>query len=189
MQEKIIIKELSLNDIDDNLLDFYDRYQKVEKYWTNKNGSWTLIDEGYTEDWDKERKVAKIQMFKNILSGQTGFIYGVYDDNKLIGFTVLLNQKFGSNNQYIQLKQLHVSNGYRHKGIGKKLFGLCIEKAMELKAEKIYISANDSEDTQKFYLGIGCKDAMEIDAKSAEAEPYDRQMEYVVNCQPPVAGG
>jgi hypothetical protein len=46
--------------------------------------------------------------------------------------------------------------------------------------EKIYISANDSEETKKFYLGIGCKDAIEINKKCAEEETYDRQMEYKI---------
>ena len=75
---------------------------------------------------------------------------------------------------------MHVSLEYRFKGIGKKLFKLCVNKAKQVNMEKIYISANDSEETQKFYLGLGCVDAMEINEKLAELEPCDRQMEYVV---------
>jgi N-acetylglutamate synthase-like GNAT family acetyltransferase len=91
-----------------------------------------------------------------------------------------LNKKFGERNQYIQLENFHVSFGYRHKGIGKRLFGLCVEKAKEIGIEKLYISANTSEETQRFYLSIGCKDAVEINKKLAEEEPYDRQMEYKI---------
>jgi hypothetical protein len=47
---------------------------------------------------------------------------------------------------------------------GKQLFKWCIQKAKDLGAAKIYISANFSEETQ----------ALEA------AEPYDRQMEYVL---------
>ena len=44
----------------------------------------------------------------------------------------------------------------------------------------MYISANSSEETQKFYLGIGCKDAEEIDKELYEKEPFDRHMEYKI---------
>jgi N-acetylglutamate synthase-like GNAT family acetyltransferase len=91
-----------------------------------------------------------------------------------------MNEKIGSSGQYIQLKFLHVSNGYRHKGIGKVLFNLCVERVKRIGIKKMYISANDSEATQRFYLGIGCKDAEEINQKLLEEEPYDRQMEYIV---------
>ena len=77
---------------------------------------------------------------------------------------------------------IHVSNSYRHKGIGKKLFDFCVEKARDIGISKIYISANTAEESQRFYLGIGCKDAMEINKKLAEDEPYDRQMEYELKC-------
>ena len=178
--DDIILRELSLNDIKDNLLDKFNRYQEVKKRWENKNGNWTLIDGRYIEDWDAEKKAARTKFFAELLKGKDGNIFGAYENDYLIGFAVLTNGKFGSKNQYIQLKYMHVSFGHRHKGIGKKLFEQCIEKARETGAEKIYISANDSEDTQRFYLGVGCKDAMEIDAESAEKEPLDRQMEYVI---------
>ena len=69
------------------------------------------------------------------------------------------------------------------RGIGKKLFNLCKEKAREIGSKKVYISANDSEATQQFYLGLGCKDAVEINQKMLDEEPHDRQVEYIVKSQ------
>jgi hypothetical protein len=46
--------------------------------------------------------------------------------------------------------------------------------------KKIYISANDSEDTINFYFRIGCKDAMEINKELVEEEPYDGPLEYII---------
>jgi GNAT superfamily N-acetyltransferase len=180
MLENIEIKELSFNDINNDLLDNFNRYQKVDKYWHNENGNWSLINEGYIVDWDKNQKNDVIKLFSNIITEGEGYVFGVYENTNLIGFPVLLNKEFGTNNQYVQLKYLYISFGYRHKGIGKILFKLCVNKAKEIGAEKIYISATSSEDSQKFYLGIGCKDAIEINKEFAEAEPYDRQMEYVL---------
>ena len=175
---KIEYKELSLSDINKNLLDNFNRFQKVTKRWQKNTEGWVLIDCEYTDDWDKKRKDNKIKYFSDVINKNTGYIFGAYADNNLIGFSVLLNEKFGKNEQYIQLKYFHVSLEFRHQGIGKKLFKMTVKKAKETGIEKIYISANDSEETQKFYLGIGCKDAKEINPKMVEEEPYDRQMEY-----------
>ncbi|MDR0316808.1 MAG: GNAT family N-acetyltransferase [Treponema sp.] len=180
MLEKIEIKELISDDINGSLLNNFDRYQKVTRHWKNKNGEWILIDEEYVVDWDRKKKNNVVKFFLNTIKEGKGYIFGAYEKEELIGFSVLLNNKFGTNEQYSQLKYLQVSYGHRHQGTGKELFRLCVEKAKKIGITKIYISANDSEETQKFYLDIGCKDAEEINSKLAEEEPYDRQMEYVI---------
>ena len=75
---------------------------------------------------------------------------------------------------------MQVSYEYRHKGIGKNLFELCIKKAKEVGIEKIYISAHSSEETQNFYLSVGCVDTEEIDKELFEKEPFDRDMKYII---------
>ena len=180
MADYIAFKELTFEDIEDNLLDNFNRYQKVTKSWKNENNNWILVDIEYIVEWDKNKKENLIKLFSKIINEQMGYVFGAYENKKLIGFSVLLNNKFGSKKQYIQLKFLHISLEYRHKGTGKKLFGLCVEKAKIIGIEKIYISANDSEDTIKFYFSIGCKDAMEINKEFAEEEPYDRPLEYKI---------
>ena len=173
----IAFKELKISDINNNMLDNFNRYQEVKKSYRKENGDWVLKDIGYIKNWDRKKLETIILYFSNTIN-KGGYVFGAYENEKLIGFAVLLNEKFGSRKQYIQLENLHISLGYRHKGIGKKLFRLCIEKAEKLGAEKIYISANSSEETQKFYVSIGCIDAAEINKKIADDEPYDRQMEY-----------
>ena len=179
MQENIEFKELSLNNIHNNLLDYFNRYQEVKRCYMYENSNWIIKNNEYIENWDKNKKENVINIFKNTLN-DGGYIFGAYDKEKLIGFSVLLNYRFGIKKQYIELKYIHVSFEYRNKGIGKKLFELCKEKVKNIGIEKIYISANSSEETINFYFGIGCKDAMEINKESAENEPYDRQMEYKV---------
>jgi N-acetylglutamate synthase-like GNAT family acetyltransferase len=177
--ETIEYKILKFNDVNENILDYYDRYQEVKKCYRNENGKWIVKKIEYIENWNKNEIENVIKEFIETIKNN-GCIFGAYENNKLIGFAALLNKKFGSNNQYIQLGHMHVSFGYRNKGIGKKLFELCIKKTKEIGAEKIYISANTSEDTQRFYLSIGCIDAEEINKELAENEPYDRQMEYKI---------
>ena len=52
---------------------------------------------------------------------------------------------------------MQVSYGYKHKGIGKKLFEMCIKKSKDIGIEKMYISANSSEEMQKFYWVLDVK--------------------------------
>jgi N-acetylglutamate synthase-like GNAT family acetyltransferase len=179
MLKNIEFKVLSLNDINNKLLDDFNRYQKVKKCYVNDNGKWILKSNEFIENWDQDKKYNVIKYFSNAID-EGSFVIGAYDNNNLIGFSVLLNKKFGKKKNYVELKYLHVSFGYRHKGIGKKLFELCIKKAKNIGIEKIYISTNSAEETQKFYLDIGCIDALEINKEAAENEPYDRQMEYII---------
>jgi N-acetylglutamate synthase-like GNAT family acetyltransferase len=177
--DNIIIRELNLNDVNNNLLDYFNRYQEVKKCYRKENGKWELKNIEYIEDWDNNKKDKIIKKISKTIN-KNGFVIGVYENEKIIGFAILLNQKFGSKKQYIQLDNIQISFGYRNKGLGKKLFEKCIEKAKGMKIGKIYISANTSEETQIFYRKNGCTDAMEINKELAEEEPYDRQMEYKI---------
>ena len=180
--ENIEFNELGIININNNVLDFYNRYQEIKKCYRKEEGNWVLKNIEFIENWDKDKKEIIIKDFlKTINDG--GSVFGAYDNNKLIGFAVLYNKIFGSKKQYIQLDKIHVSYGYRHKGIGKKLFEMCIKKSKSIGIEKMYISANSSEETQKFYLAIGCKDTEEIDKELYEKEPFDRHMEYKVRNQ------
>jgi N-acetylglutamate synthase-like GNAT family acetyltransferase len=179
IMDYIEYKELDRKDIKQNLLENFDRYQEIKQFYKNENGKWVLKEHEFIGNWDKNRYEEVNNFIKNTIN-KNGYVFGAYDNRKLIGFAVLLNETFGSKNQYIELKFIHVSNKYRHKGIGKILFNHCIKKAKEIGIEKIYISTNTAEESQRFYLKIGCIDAMEINTKLAEKEPYDRQMEYIV---------
>ena len=192
--KNFIYKELSIKDLNDNLLDNFNRYQKINKYWKkNNDGVWILMnrndltngiknpDNIYDDDWDKNEKLTIIndKLRDSIING--GFVIGVYKDKNLIAFANLLGYLFGQNNEYIRLTMLHVSKEYRNMGIGKKLFKICIEKAKKLAAKKIYISAHFSDETQKFYEKMGCVDAIEQSKDISKYIPGDdRELEFVI---------
>jgi ribosomal protein S18 acetylase RimI-like enzyme len=177
----IVFRELTPGDLSAGLLQNFNRYQEVNRFWFYENNEWKLKPHHFVEEWDGERKVEIVTrgFAQSIKNG--GSVFGAYDqNNRLIGFANIVSTRFGSRNQYIQLKQIHVSREYRNRGIGKQLFALCVEKAKALNGKKLYISANASEETQGFYKSLGCVDAVEKDKESVEQEPYDRQMEYVL---------
>jgi N-acetylglutamate synthase-like GNAT family acetyltransferase len=76
------------------------------------------------------------------------------------------------------MKFLHVGKSARKQGLGKKLFILAAEKAIELGAKKLYISATPSENTVNFYMQLGCVLATEIDEELFTLEPEDIHLEF-----------
>ena len=171
---------MEINDITNTLLDNFDRRQVVKKYYRKENGTWAIHNCDYIADWDSIKKETILTSCRDILANKKGCMPGVYDQETLAAFAVLLYGRFGTEKQYAELKYLHVSFPYRHRGIGKKLFTMCAEKAKEAGIRKMYISANSAEESQRFYLTMGCKDAREINETAAWNEPYDRQMEYEI---------
>jgi len=175
---KVVIKELKTEEINNEFLNDFNRYQEVNESYIKKNEKWIIEKkmEKTIINWDNEYKKRRV---KNIIKfiNEKGFAIGGFENKQLIGFACLLNEKFGTKKQYIELKYLYISYEYRNKGIGKKLLDLCIEKAKEFGANKVYISAGTSIETQKFYIKYGFKDAMEL---KEEYNEDDRQMEYEI---------
>lgn len=54
------------------------------------------------------------------------------------------------------------------------------ERAKELGAKKLYISATPSKNTVDFYMHLGCKLASEINTDLYQLEPYDIHLEMIV---------
>ncbi len=178
--QEILIKELNIEDITENLLDYYNRYQEVNKVWRVENNKKVIKDISYIENWDYDKKQTIIfrELKETILNN--GSIFGGFENNKLIGFASLSGALLEENREYIQLLQLQVSYDYRGKSIGKMLFCSCIEKARELGAIKLYISGHSSIESQGFYSRMGCIDAKWLFKQQVELEPYDCQLEYVL---------
>ena len=109
-----------------------------------------------------------------------GFFWGAFEEDRIIGVSVLENGFIGSNHDTLQLKFLHVSHGVRKQGLGTRLFHLAVEKAKSLGARKLYISATPSENTINYYMRLGCVLAAEIDDELFAFGPEDIHLEFVI---------
>lgn len=109
-----------------------------------------------------------------------GIFWGAFENDRLIGVSILENKFIGSQHDTLQLKFLHVSRDYRKQGVATRLFHLAVEKARELGAKKLYISATPSENTVNYYSRLGCVLASEIDPELFALEPEDIPLEYVI---------
>jgi N-acetylglutamate synthase-like GNAT family acetyltransferase len=176
----MIYKELNITDLVPELLKNFDRYEEVQRAWRIRDdGSEYLKDVYYEENWDNNELLCICNELKSTIE-KGGSVFTAFEKNELVGFASLENEFFGSKKQYIQLSNLHITNSHRHKGIGKTLFNMCICKARELRANKVYISASSCENAQNFYRGVGCVLTKEINEKLYALEPFDCHMEYIL---------
>ena len=177
METKYQYKRLDNNNFSGNSLDDFVRHQTVAECWRKTDNDWKLVPNVYEENWSQVqcRKIAE-EMVQDINFDQTGF--GAFDGGRIIGFVTVSRRIFGVTARYVQLVCLQVSEDYRRQGVGRKLFSLACEEARQLGADKLYISAHSSKESQAAYRALGCDFAEEINEKLAAAEPFDVQMEY-----------
>ncbi len=178
-QNEITYEKITVDNFKISSLDKYNRYQETKTNLRLDNGSYIYKDEPFVETWDKIQLRQKAQNLINAINqGSRGFI--AKHNSQVIGFAYLGTNLLGSEKQYIDLIMFHVSNEFRNKGIGKKLFKLICDEARKLPVKKIYISANSAKETQEAYKALGCVFATEIQDEIASHEPYDIQLEYIL---------
>lgn len=172
-------KKLNENNFDAHSLDHFIRHQQVKECWRNVAGEWRLMPIELEENWSLEecREIAE-DVALHMEKDQTAI--GAFDGEELVGFITVSHEFFGTTAKYVELVCFQVSETYRGKKIGKTLFCQACEEARRLGAEKLYISAHSSKETQATYQALGCAHAAEINQKLVEEEPCDVQLEYVL---------
>lgn len=174
---EITIQSLTPDNFSERSLDSFIRRQTVTERWVNKDGALRLEPDCFTEDWDigLRREIAG-RMLNNLRRGFIGL--GAFDGSTLIGWTFFGNELCGSRGNYIELDMFHVSEPYRGKGVGRKLFTASLPYVRKTGAEKIFISAHSSKESQAAYKALGCVPAQEFFPQAAKEEPCDIQLEY-----------
>lgn len=159
-------------------LDGFIRYQEVRRCWRQAAEGWRLEPIAFTENWDSARLREEAAELMRMNDDERPVFIALAGE-RVIGFASL-GERFGSGRQYIDLCSLHVSEPWRGRGVGRKLFEASCAAARALGAQKLYISAHSSEESQAAYRALGCTWAQEIDPAHVDAEPFDVQMEYVL---------
>lgn len=172
------IRELLPADIVPGLLTPFVRTQHITKILALRGGQWVEEDDPFLDEWSPEEKRQRERNFLHYLS-EGGSIFGAFDEaGHLAGFSVLLGPLIGQSPRYAELKQMHVSAPHRGRGLGKVLFALARDRARERGADRLYISAQSSVETQAFYRGLGCTPLPQ--APVADADPIDIPMELAL---------
>ena len=177
MSDEINYQRLNDDNFTGHSLDHFVRHQTVAECWREIAGDWKLVPNVYEENWPQVqcREIAE-DVMHHINIDQTGF--GAFDGERIIGFATISHRIFGTAARHVELVCLQISEEYRRQGIGRKLFSMACEEARLLGADKLYISAHSSKESQAAYRALGCSFAEEINEELAAAEPFDVQLEY-----------
>ncbi|WP_142296497.1 GNAT family N-acetyltransferase [Lottiidibacillus patelloidae] len=179
MPNNITYRKLKVEDLNDDFLARFKRYQVTNKVLANRENSLYEKEDYFIDDWDNAKKVNIAREMRNcVLTG--GAVIGAFREEELVGFANINNNHFGKTLDYVELPYIHVSKNYRGYNVGKSLFYLCCESAKKLGARKLYIGAHPSIETQSFYKAMGCTLAKEINEEIYNREPLDIQLEYVL---------
>ena len=174
---EIDYRQLNNKNFTKHSLDDFIRHQKGQECWRIVDNRWKLVPITFDENWTVAecREIAK-DIASHIEKDQTAF--GAFDGEKPVGFITISHNIFGNTAKYLEVVCFQVSEPYRGQGIGTILFRQACEEARRLGAEKLYISAHSSKETQAAYKALGCVYAKEINQRLVQEEPCDVQLEY-----------
>jgi len=82
-----------------------------------------------------------IDNFKTILKNDNTFLFGAFDENKLVGILTLIIYQIptGKNGR---IEDVVVDESYRGKKIGEQLSLMAINKGKELNLDKLFLTSN-----------------------------------------------
>ena len=172
----VLYRKIELDELSRDLFIAFRRRQVVTNCWRKENGIWIVKPAPFIDDWSEDDYAVLVRCLRNTLLTD-GLVYGAFVENELKGFVSVEGTPIGAHSQYLDLSSIHVSEDMRGHGIGRELFAAAKRFAKGRHAQKLYISAHSSVETQAFYRAMGCVEAKEYNLEHAEKEPYDCQLE------------
>ncbi len=154
-----------------------DRREIINQIYYHREGILVLENEFHdVPEWTPKKKQEFIKSFYE-LHNRGGLVFGAIDGEKIAGISTLDVVFIGKNKDQLNLAGLWVSKEYRKQGIATSLVELAKKKAVELGANKLYVSATPSLNTIEFYKKRGFILTNDVDKKLFEKEPEDIHME------------
>lgn len=174
---EIRYERLNPENFDVRSLDTFQRHQVVKECWRYVDGMWQLRPVFFEENWDlpRLREIAG-DIAAHMTTDQSAF--GAFAGDQVAGFVTVSHRLFGRSARYAELVCFMVSAPFRGREIGRRLFQLAAGELPALGADKLYISAHSSRESQAAYRALGCTLAVEINAELAAEEPFDVPLEY-----------
>ena len=128
-----------------------DRREIIEQIYYHRDGKLELENEHYdVPEWTQSTKQGFIDTISE-LDQRGGFVYGAFEGDKLAGMGTLDVKFIGKGKDQMQLAGLWVSTQHREKGVASKLVEHMKNKAKDMGAKKLYVSATPSFNTIEFY--------------------------------------
>jgi predicted N-acetyltransferase YhbS len=166
-----------------------DRTERIETLYVQRGthlekrtGDWSAPP--WFRDGNSEHSVLhqRAQCERYLAAG--GIALGAFSEGKLVGIGIVTPHLRPG---VAQLAFLHVSNGYRARGIGGQLSAALERLAQEHGDTAIVVSATPSVNTVRFYLGRGFELMSEALPELYQAEPEDVHMRKQLQREVPAA--
>jgi ribosomal protein S18 acetylase RimI-like enzyme len=163
-----------------NQLHELDRTETIDRVYHVCDGELDLKEEHWdVGDWsaeEKQRRIAELQAGYD--AGDT--LFGAFDGPTLAGLSVLDQSTSAQVAGRLNLAGLWVSCSYRCRGVGRRLVELAMNRAREMGAKTLYVSATSTENTIRFYMSLGFRLADPVDRELSLEEPDDIHMEMTL---------
>jgi GNAT superfamily N-acetyltransferase len=99
--------------------------------------------------------------------------YGAFREGNMGGLVCVGGRLIGGDGDLVQLVLMHVSKDFRRQGVASRLFDLAVQRARDLGAWGLYISATPSNSALGFYISRGAGLASDVIPELYESEPED----------------
>lgn len=175
-----LMKNIEYTRLDGESIDLVrtiDRSEVIDNIYYMRDGRLVLEEEHWElKGWPPGEPAENIEWIDKCLD-RGGAAWGAFDGDILVGVGVLDGKWIGTSGDTLVMYFLHVSADYRAKGIGRTLIDLVRDRAMEMGARRLYVSATPSLNTVRFYQRMGFDLASEVDPELFEWEPEDIHMD------------
>ena len=169
------LRTMAFSDFYAGLLDDFVRCERVERLWRKRGNDWILESIPCEKVWDDEKKAWVVSYLARCVE-KGGAVTGAFDGGRIVGFSMVEGRLRGTEERYANLAMLFVSSDFQRRGIGARLFRAACERARDLGARRLFISATPKENTIAFYWKMGCRDATEGIPEFIDS-PDDRPLE------------
>jgi GNAT superfamily N-acetyltransferase len=160
-----------------------DRTERIDVLYVQRGtrlaaraGDWSAP--AWDPDGQGEHSVAAQQAALERYVDAGAIALGGFSAERLVGVGVVLPRLHPG---VAQLPFLYISDGFRAKGVGRRLSDELERIAREAGAMEIVVSATPSENTVRFYLGRGYELMAEPLPELFEVEPEDVHMRKVLS--------
>jgi len=167
----ITIRRLEANEV--SRLSEFDRTERITRLYAIEDGQLTSkpaeID---VPPWDDAHIHHLVEMTQSEMD-QGAWAWGAFEREQIGGLACVGGRLIGQDGDLVQLVLMHVSKDFRRQGVASRLFDLAVQRARDLGAWGLYISATPSNSALGFYVSRGAGLASEVIAELYEKEPED----------------
>lgn len=150
-----------------------DRAESIAEEYRVEDGRLVVVPRRLdAPSWSEDGLREYVERVRALLR-RGGQALGAWRRDRLVGFATLDVAGVGGDRSILQLDMLYVSRDSRGQGIGRRLTTALADRARELGATALYISATPTRGTVDAYLRLGARLAQNPDPTLFALEPDD----------------